>query len=58
MVQKNEMSARALTMEELENVNGGRGAMFQGGYMNSIKETIKKFKTAIDVEKTRYRVIA
>ncbi len=24
MVQKNEMSARALTMEELENVNGGR----------------------------------
>ena len=23
MVQKNEMSARALTMEELENVNGG-----------------------------------
>ena len=55
MVQQNEMSARALTMEELES---GRGAMFQGGYMNSIKETIKKFKTAIDVEKTRYRVIA
>ena len=24
MVQKNEMSARALTMEELENVNGGK----------------------------------
>ena len=24
MVQKNEMSARALTMEEMENVNGGR----------------------------------
>jgi hypothetical protein len=24
MVQQNEMSARALTMEELENVNGGR----------------------------------
>jgi hypothetical protein len=24
MVQKNEMSARALTMDELENVNGGR----------------------------------
>ncbi len=24
MTQKNEMSARALTMEELENVNGGR----------------------------------
>ena len=23
MVQKNEMSARALTMEEIENVNGG-----------------------------------
>ena len=23
MVQKNEMSARALTMEEMENVNGG-----------------------------------
>jgi hypothetical protein len=57
MVQKNEMSARALTMEELENVNGGR-PMFQGGYFKSIKETIKKFKTAIDVEKTRYRVIA
>ena len=54
MVQQNEMSARALTMEELENVNGGRGAMFQGGYFKSIK----KFKTAIDVEKTRYRVIA
>ena len=57
MVQKNEMSARALTMAELENVNGGR-PMFQGGYFKSIKETIKKFKTAIDVEKTRYRVIA
>ena len=51
MKQQNEMSARALTMEEMENVNGGRGAMFQGGYMNSIKETIKKFKTAIDVVK-------
>ena len=25
MVQKNEMSARALTMEEMENVNGGHG---------------------------------
>ena len=25
MTQKNEMSARALAMEELENVNGGRG---------------------------------
>ena len=24
MVKKNEMSARALSMEELENVNGGR----------------------------------
>ena len=24
MTQKNEMSARALSMEELENVNGGR----------------------------------
>ena len=24
MVQQNEMSARALSMEELENVNGGR----------------------------------
>ena len=24
MTQQNEMSARALTMEELENVNGGR----------------------------------
>ena len=24
MVQQNEMSARALTMEELENVNGGK----------------------------------
>ena len=24
MVQQNEMSARALTMEEMENVNGGR----------------------------------
>ena len=23
MIQKNEMSARALTMEEMENVNGG-----------------------------------
>ena len=54
MAQQNLMSARALTMEELENVNGGRGAMFQGGYFNSIK----KFKTAIEVEKTRYRVIA
>ena len=51
MKQQNEMSARALTMEEMENVNGGRGAMFQGGYLNSIKETIKKFKTASDVEK-------
>ena len=58
MVQQNEMSARALTMEELENVNGGRGAMFQGGYFNSIKETIKKVKDIIDIDKKRYRVIA
>ena len=29
MVQQNEMSARALSMEELENVNGGRF-----GYVN------------------------
>ena len=56
MVQKNEMSARALTMAELENVNGGR-PMFQGGYFKSIKETIKKFKTAIDVEKFLIRGI-
>ena len=28
MTQKNEMSARALGMEELENVNGGRGMCF------------------------------
>ena len=41
MVKKNEMSARALSMEELENVNGGR-VMFQGGY--KIKEKIEKIK--------------
>ena len=52
------MSARTLTMEELETVNGGRGAMFQGGYFNSIKETIKKVKDIIDIDKKRYRVIA
>jgi hypothetical protein len=31
MVQKNEMSARALTMEELENVNGGMGNLIRIG---------------------------
>ena len=41
MKQMNEMSARALSMEELENVNGGR-VMFQGGY--KIKEKIEKIK--------------
>jgi hypothetical protein len=45
-------------MEELENVNGGRGAMFQGGYSISIKETIEKVKNIIDIDKKRYRVIA
>jgi hypothetical protein len=45
-------------MEELENVNGGRGAMFQGGYFKSIKETIEKVKNIIDIDKKRYRVIA
>ena len=49
------MSARALKMEELENVNGGR-AMFQGGY--NIKEKIEKIKNIIDIDKKRYRVIA
>ena len=58
MKQQNEMSARALAMEELENVNGGRGAMFQGGYFKSIKETIEKVKNIIDIDKKRYRVIA
>ncbi len=51
----NEMSARALSMEELENVNGGR-VMFQGGY--KIKEKIEKIKNIIDIDKKRYRVIA
>ena len=31
MTQMNEMSARALTMEELENVNGGIRAKSKGG---------------------------
>ena len=31
MTQKNEMSARALTMEELENVNGGIRVKSKGG---------------------------
>jgi hypothetical protein len=31
MAQKNEMSARALSMEELENVNGGIRVKNQGG---------------------------
>ena len=30
MTQKNEMSARALTMEELENVNGGKFSIIGG----------------------------
>ena len=34
MTQKNEMSARALKMEELEMVNGGRGAKHGGGNPN------------------------
>ena len=58
MKQMNEMSARALSMEELEeleNVNGGR-VMFQGGY--KIKEKIEKIKNIIDIDKKRYRVIA
>ena len=35
MTQKNEMSARALTMEEMENVNGGkRHIPLHGVYLN------------------------
>ena len=30
MTQKNEMSARALTMEEMENVNGGKFSIIGG----------------------------
>ena len=37
MVQQNEMSARALTMEELENVNGGAEVLPRIGRV--IKET-------------------
>ena len=41
MTQKNEMSARALTMEELEFVNGGRGPKCRGGNPNSLGSRIK-----------------
>jgi hypothetical protein len=41
MTQKNEMSARALGMEELEMVNGGRGAQHGGGNPNSLGSRIK-----------------
>jgi hypothetical protein len=41
MTQKNEMSARALGMEELEMVNGGRGAQHGGGNPNSLGRRIK-----------------
>ena len=39
MVQKNEMSARALTMTELENVNGGLSR--EAWYMFNKKEWMK-----------------
>ena len=55
MTQQNYMDSRTLSMEELENVNGGR-VMFQGGY--KIKEKIEKIKNIIDIDKKRYRVIA
>ena len=39
MVQKNEMSARALGMEELENVNGGRPRPV---FRHNVRRTSKK----------------
>ena len=39
MVQQNEMSARALTMTELENVNGGRPRPF---FRHNVRRTSKK----------------
>ena len=39
MVQKNEMSARALTMEEMENVNGDRPRPF---FRHNVRRTPKK----------------
>ena len=41
MVQKNEMSARALTMEELENVNGGIRVKSNGGETDPRKKTFE-----------------
>ena len=41
MKQQNEMSARALTMEELENVNGGIRVKSNGGETDPRKKTFE-----------------
>ena len=41
MKQQNEMSARALTMEELENVNGGIRVKSNGGATDPRKKTFE-----------------
>ena len=41
MKQQNEMSARALTMEELENVNGGIRVKGNGGETDPRKKTFE-----------------
>jgi len=41
MTQKNFMSARALTMEEMENVNGGIRVKSQGGATDPRKKTFE-----------------
>ena len=44
MVQKNEMSARALTMEEMENVNGGYPIKFVDEFIGRGKCQLAKRK--------------
>ena len=50
MVQKNEMSARALTMEELENVNGGHPRIRMTGPKNG-----KRMEQFVDFIKTLFK---
>ena len=55
MAQQDFMSARALTMEELENVNGGRDNYC---FYKGLKNSINFIKDTIDVTIKNQRVMA
>ena len=57
MKQQKEMSARALTMEEMENVNGGHPHYNQSFY-RGLRKSIRFIRDTIDVTIKNQRVIA